>query len=63
MATPTALPDPVAFVDSLNVERLRAKLVELDRQMAATKLLLRAALARRRAEMRERPNRKEGGER
>jgi hypothetical protein len=57
----TTFPDPVEFVDSLNVERLRAKLVELDRQTAATKLLLRAALARRREEMRNRPGRKEGG--
>jgi hypothetical protein len=57
----TTQSDPVEFVDSLNVEQLRAKLTELDRQMAATKLLLRAALARRREEIRQRPGRKEGG--
>jgi hypothetical protein len=61
MAT-APFPDIVEIIDSLDVEKLRAKIIELDRQMAATKLLLRAALARRREEMRQqRPGRKEGG--
>jgi hypothetical protein len=40
--------DPAALVDSLSPDQLRARLKELDRQMRATKILLRAAIARER---------------
>jgi hypothetical protein len=40
--------DPLALVNSLDVEEIRRQLEELDNQSRALRTLLRAALARRR---------------
>ena len=40
--------DPVAMVDQLEPDVIRARLVELDRQSRALRVLLRAAVARER---------------
>ncbi len=45
----TATADPVAMVDALNPDAIRSRLVELDRQSRALRVLLRAAVARERA--------------
>jgi hypothetical protein len=42
--------DPTTLIESLNVEQLRAELRALDRRQSALRVLLRAALARRRDE-------------
>jgi hypothetical protein len=48
MDTHTTIPDPVALVDQLEPDALRAQLAELDRQSRALRVLLRAAIARER---------------
>jgi hypothetical protein len=40
--------DPIAFVDELDPDVIRERLDDLDRQSRALRVLLRAALARRR---------------
>ena len=50
-ATPTTN-DPVALVDSLEPKALRSRIEELDRQTRALRVLLRAAIARERADLR-----------
>jgi hypothetical protein len=44
--------DPITVVESLNPDSLREQLAALDRQQSALRVLLRAALARRRDEAR-----------
>jgi hypothetical protein len=45
--------DPTTLVDSLDVEQPRAELDALERRQSAVRVLLRAAMARRRDEVRE----------
>jgi hypothetical protein len=55
MKTTTPLTDAAAIVESLDVEAIRDRLDELDRQSRALRVLLRSALARQReADRRER---------
>lgn len=42
--------DPIALVDALSVEEIIAKINDLDRQVKALRVLLRAARARERPE-------------
>ncbi|HEX5271457.1 MAG TPA: hypothetical protein VFW33_13265 [Gemmataceae bacterium] len=55
MSTTALLPDPVAMVDSLEPDAIRARLADLDRQSRALRVLLRAAVARERQDLRSRP--------
>jgi hypothetical protein len=49
-----AIADPVTLVDRLEPDAIRERLVELDRQSRALRVLLRAAVARERAPRRRR---------
>ena len=60
MTRPAApAPDPVALVDSLDADTIRAQMAALDERRRALSVLLRAALVRERAAHRRTP--KEGG--
>ena len=48
MTTAPPSTDPAAIVDALDPEAIRAQLADLDRRADALRVLLRAALARRR---------------
>jgi hypothetical protein len=44
---------PLAIIEALDVDAIRAQIEELDRQAAALRVLLRAALARHRENRRQ----------
>jgi hypothetical protein len=46
--------DPVLFLDQLQPDAIRERLVELERQSRALRVLLRAAVARERQDLRRR---------
>jgi hypothetical protein len=54
MAMHSTLPDPVALLESLDPDRIREELDELDRRSRALRVLLRSAVARQRERGRQR---------
>jgi hypothetical protein len=57
--------DPVTLVDGLDPDAIRKQLDDLDRQSSALRVLLRAAIARKRAAQRQQSGdaQREGGRR